>query len=60
MNDKQEFHNKWIYPSYDDVIKQIDDEKKKLCLFEKDYNKQKNVLLKEYKQEDFIHLINLN
>ncbi len=59
MNDKQEFHNKWIYPGYDDVIKKIDDEKKKFCLFEKDYNNKKKVLLKEYRQDDFIHLINL-
>lgn len=59
MNDKQEFYNKWIYPSYDDVIKKISEEREKFVYFEKDYDKKKKVLLEEYNQEGFIYLINL-
>ena len=44
MNDKQEFYNKWIYPSYDDVIKKISEEREKFVYFEKDYDKKKKVI----------------
>ncbi len=30
MNQRQEFHNKWICPCYDDIIKKISEEKKSL------------------------------
>lgn len=56
MNQRQEFYNKWIYPSYDDVINKISEEREKFVYFEKDYDKKRKVLLKEYNQEDFIYL----
>ncbi len=59
MNQRQEFHNKWICPCYDDIIKKISEEKKKFVFFERDYDKKKKLLLEKYNREDFIYLINL-
>ena len=59
MNDRQEFYNKWLYPSYNDVIDKIAYEKKKFSSFEEEYSKKKKTLLMEYNQDDFIKLINL-
>ena len=57
MNQRQEFHNKWICPCYDDIIKKISEEKKKFVFFERDYDKKKKLLLEKYNREDFIYLI---
>ena len=45
MNQNQEFHNKWFYPSCDDIIKKIYEEKKRFSFFEKGYDEKKKVLL---------------
>ena len=59
MDDKQFFYNKWVKPSYEEVIEKIAIERKAFLSFEKEYQILKKALLKEYNRDNFIYLMNL-
>lgn len=58
MNDSQEFFDKWLCPTYDDIVDKIKLEQGLYCEFEKKHRNLQNSLLHNYNQKEFVYLMN--